>query len=74
LGQEGEVKLEAVIIEDGSVGSVRPVVGNPVLMDAAADALKRWRFKPLTDGGRVVKAVAPISFIFKLCVLRESWA
>jgi protein TonB len=65
LGIEGKVDLEAVVDEAGSVAKVETVTGNPILARAGADALKRWKFKPFTEGGRPIKVTAPVSFSFK---------
>jgi protein TonB len=44
---EGEVKLEAVIRGDGTVGDIRVVQGLRLgCTEAAIEALKRWRFRP----------------------------
>lgn len=61
----GEVDLEAVLSEDGKVEKVNVVDGNPVLTKAGAEALLKWKFKPVTADGKPVKALAPISFSFK---------
>jgi protein TonB len=66
LHLEGAVEVEAHIAEDGSVDSVKPLTGNAVLMNAAVAAMKRWKFTPFTAGGKPVKAVAPMTFNFKL--------
>jgi periplasmic protein TonB len=66
LRLEGAVEVEAHITEEGTVDAVKPLTGNAVLMGAALEAMKHWKFTPFTDGGKPVKAVAPISFTFKL--------
>lgn len=66
LGMQGDVEVEARITADGSVESVKPLTGNPVLLNAAVAAMKQWKFTPFTNEGKAVKAVAPISFTFKL--------
>lgn len=66
LKLEGTVELEAVISEQGRVDDVRIVSGNPVLTKAAAQAVKKWKFTPVIDGGKPAKAVAPLSLTFKL--------
>jgi TonB family protein len=66
LGMQGDVEVEARITQDGSVESVKPLTGNPVLLNAAVAAMKQWKFTPFTNEGKAVKAVAPISFTFKL--------
>lgn len=42
----GRVKIEATISADGHVVNTRVVGGSPILVSAALDALKRWRFEP----------------------------
>jgi TonB family protein len=41
----GRVKIEATISADGRVVSTRVVGGSPMLVNAALDALKQWRFE-----------------------------
>jgi len=40
----GTVKVFAVITPDGSVKAVEPVGGSPVLVQAASDAILKWKF------------------------------
>jgi len=40
----GTVKVVAVVAPDGTVKSVEPVGGSPVLIKAAQDAVVKWRF------------------------------
>jgi TonB family protein len=42
----GKVKIEATVSADGRVVSTRVVGGSPLLVNAAIDALKQWRFEP----------------------------
>ena len=42
----GKVKIEATIAADGHVASTKVVGGSPLLVNAALDALKKWRFEP----------------------------
>src|SRR5580765_3227497 len=41
----GMVRVEAVVRPNGSVKSTRVLGGNPVLVDAALDAVGKWRFE-----------------------------
>jgi protein TonB len=66
LKLKGEVELEALVSEDGTVEKVNIVSGNPVLTKPAADALKKWKFKPFTAGGKAVKALAVVNFDFSI--------
>lgn len=42
----GKVKIEATIAPDGRVTATHVVGGSPLLVNAALDALKKWRFEP----------------------------
>ncbi len=42
----GVVKIEVVVLPNGTVKDARVVGGHPVLANAALDAAKRWRFEP----------------------------
>jgi TonB family protein len=42
----GTVRLEIVISPRGTVDSVSPVGGNPVLVEAASTAVKKWKYAP----------------------------
>ncbi len=50
----GTVKLEVVVTADGAAKDVKPMGGNPVLIQAATDAVKRWRWEP---GGQSTEVV-----------------
>src|ERR1700693_4640450 len=40
----GVVKVEVVVGANGAVKSTRAVGGNPVLIESATDAVRRWKF------------------------------
>src|SRR5215469_15522559 len=42
----GVVRVEAVVRPNGSVKSTRILGGNPVLVEAAQDAVGKWKFEP----------------------------
>lgn len=42
----GTVKLEVTVDPDGHVKSTRTVGGSPLLVQAATQALKNWKFEP----------------------------
>ncbi|HEX4004172.1 MAG TPA: energy transducer TonB [Candidatus Acidoferrales bacterium] len=42
----GRVKLETTIAADGHVLDTKVVGGSPLLVNAAIDAMKQWRFEP----------------------------
>jgi protein TonB len=51
LNLAGVVEVEVLVSASGAVESAVPVSGSPVLTKPAADALKRWKFKPLQENG-----------------------
>lgn len=61
----GTVEVEATIGENGLVESVKPLNGNPVLTRTAADALRKWKFKPLVQDGSAVKFQTTWKFTFE---------
>ena len=42
----GTVKVLVVVAPNGSLKDTKIVGGNPLLVNAAMDALKKWRFEP----------------------------
>ena len=42
----GIVKLSVVVAPNGTVKSSRLVGGHPLLVNAAMDAIKKWKFEP----------------------------
>ena len=51
----GTVRLAVVIAPNGSVKSAKPFGGHPLLVEAAMDAMKQWKFEagPNETGGVV---------------------
>jgi protein TonB len=43
---QGTVVLRAVISKHGTIEDLQPVSGPPLLVRAAVDAVKRWRYRP----------------------------
>jgi TonB family protein len=42
----GTVKVLVVVSRNGSLKETKVVGGNPILVNAAMDALKKWKFEP----------------------------
>lgn len=63
---EGEVMLETVIGEDGTVKDVNAVSGPEVLRPAAVDAVKWWRFEPYAVNGHATPVHTLIEVNFRL--------
>ena len=67
LGLEGEVVLEIVVRQDGSVGDVKVLkrLGSG-LDDRAVQSVKQWRFSPARRLGSPVDVVVEVAVAFKL--------
>jgi TonB family protein len=63
---QGFVKLQVKVKTDGSVEVQRVLQGEPVLADAAIDALKRWRANPASINGTRVEIISTVTFNFEL--------
>lgn len=46
MALEGVVKVDALVLPDGSVKDVNVVGGHPVLAQAAAKIVRQWRWEP----------------------------
>ncbi len=63
---EGRVILRATIGLDGRVENVTVLSGNPLLTEAAADAVRRWRYRPASLNGEPVRVYFQAVVWFKL--------
>lgn len=45
----GTVKLQITIAPDGTVKSVKPLGGHPLLIDSAVQAVKAWKYEKATN-------------------------
>jgi len=62
----GDVKIDALIDENGRVTSMK-VVGGPVLLhQSAMDSLRQWRYKPATLDGKAVSMHLVVTVQFRL--------
>jgi tetratricopeptide (TPR) repeat protein len=58
---QGVVRIEVCVSEAGEVVLTKPVSGQPILIPAAIDSAKKWRFKP-GQAGVAFKTILEISF------------
>jgi len=65
-GIEGEVQLQGVITERGTVENIRRISGHPLLVQAAMDAVRHWRYEPFKIDGQPVVREATITLNFKI--------
>jgi len=63
---QGTVVLSAIIGQDGRVEMLRYVSGPPLLVQAALDAVRQWRYAPTLLNGRPVSVETTITVVFTL--------
>jgi TonB family protein len=62
----GNVVLEVYVAEDGTVSSVRPVSGDPLLAAAATQAVRNWRYQPFRAQDRASSFQTEVTLTFSL--------
>ncbi len=67
-GWEGRLEIALEILADGNVGrcQVMKSTGHPLLDEAAAEAVRTWRFAPATKAGQFVLTCIEIPVTFQL--------
>jgi TonB family protein len=65
-GVQGIVRLQVRATKDGRVEVDKILSGSPTLADAAIAAVKQWRVRPFSNGGRPVDVISTVTFNFQL--------
>jgi protein TonB len=63
---QGVVRMEAIIAIDGTIRDLRVLSGPPLLVEAARDAVRQWRYKPTLLSGVAVEVLTEIDINFTL--------
>ncbi len=63
---QGDVVLRAVIDRGGNVAELQVISGHPLLVKAAMDAVRQWRYKPTLLNGEPVEVDTTITIAFRL--------
>ncbi len=63
---QGTVRLEAIINRDGVIEELKVVSGHPLLVQAALDAVRQWRYQPTMLNGVAVEVITTIDVNFTL--------
>ena len=58
--------LQATISITGTIENLRVVSGDPMLRQAALDAVSNWRYRPYLLNGQPVEVETTINVIFKM--------
>ncbi|MFI5088898.1 MAG: TonB family protein [Terriglobales bacterium] len=62
---QGAVVMSAIIGADGTIQQLRVISGNPLLVNAAMEAVKKWRYRPYLLDGKPVEVETNITVSFK---------
>jgi TonB family protein len=63
---EGRVSRSCIVGSDGLVEKIEVQKGHPLLIQAATDAVSKWKFKPLVLNGKAVAMETVVNIDFRL--------
>lgn len=63
---QGEVLLAAIIGRNGQIENLHVISGHPLLIPAAMDAVRQWRYRPFLLNGQPVEVETQIAVRFHL--------
>jgi periplasmic protein TonB len=63
---QGDVVLHAVIDRGGNIAELQVILGHPLLVQAAMNAVRQWRYKPTLLNGEPVEVDTTITVTFRL--------
>ena len=65
-GIQGVVLLQATIDTKGNLVDIKVAQGNPILVKAAVDAVKKWKYRPYILNGEPVDVDTTIKIQFRM--------
>ncbi len=63
---QGQVVLTAIIAKTGEIENIGLVSGHPMLVPAAIDAVRQWRYRPFLLNGEPIEVETTITITFEL--------
>ncbi len=63
---QGQVLLQAVISKQGVIENLRALSGPPMLVEAAVEAVRQWRYRPYILNGEPIEVETQITVNFSL--------
>ena len=63
---QGQVVLQAVISKQGVIENLRLLAGHPMLVPAAVEAVRQWRYRPYVLNNEPVEVETQITVNFSL--------
>jgi TonB family protein len=61
---QGTVVLSILVNDKGEISCTQTVSGHPLLLKTSTDALKKWKFKPISQAGKRVGFYGTLEFHF----------
>jgi periplasmic protein TonB len=63
---QGQVVLRAMISREGAIENLQVLSGHPMLVQAAVDAVRQWRYRPYVLNGEAVEVETQVTVNFVL--------
>ena len=63
---QGTVQLRAIISRTGTIENLQVMSGHPMLVGAAIDAVRQWRYRPYLLNGEPVEVETQVTVNFSL--------
>jgi periplasmic protein TonB len=63
---EGAVELKAIISKEGTIEGLQRITGHPMLVAAAMDAVKQWRYRPYMLNGEPLEVETDVVVNFHI--------
>jgi periplasmic protein TonB len=63
---QGDVLLQATISKSGAIENLRAIQGHPILIQAAMDAVRQWKYKPYILNGEPVEVETTVKVQFHM--------
>ncbi len=65
-GVQGVVRLNVIVAKNGTISEIKVMSGDPLLAEAAIEAVRQWRYRPTLLNGWPVEVDTTIDVIFSL--------
>ena len=65
-GVSGDVVIDAVVDTNGDVAQIRPISGQRLLLLAAMDAVRHWKYQPTLLNGQPIPVIVRVTVTFRL--------
>lgn len=73
MSLQGTVKADVSVSESGTVSSTKVVSGHPLLVTAALDAMKKYRYKPYLIDGKAAPFITTVEVSFSVGIPKKEY-